>query len=211
MARGFSVWLSFLSSRERALAPASPFLVLLTRYDVCTISVSYDLLDAKERERLQAKFGDGVLQPAHLLSDAAVAPAHLTQRSWRALAPRTRRMSRAPCRRCGSGCSLPSSRHLASCTLVSLYAAATVSYELSPRLHHCPPHLFSRTRAKHQRLAMAGASYNITRFTRQVLKRHRKEPPSLVLHLYPTHFRFEQQVSDLNAACSQRRALEDPS
>lgn len=41
---------------------------------------------------------------------------------------------------------------------------------------------------------MAGASYNITRFTRQVLKRHRKEPPSLVLHLYPTHFRFEQQV-----------------
>jgi hypothetical protein len=42
---------------------------------------------------------------------------------------------------------------------------------------------------------MAGATYNITRFTRQVLKRYRKEPPSLVLHLYQTHFRFEQQVS----------------
>ncbi|KAK4047739.1 Transcription factor spt20 [Microbotryomycetes sp. JL201] len=40
---------------------------------------------------------------------------------------------------------------------------------------------------------MVGATYNVTRFTRQVLKRYRKEPPSLVLHLYPTHFRFEQQ------------------
>lgn len=47
---------------------------------------------------------------------------------------------------------------------------------------------------------MAGATYNVTRFTRQVLKRHRKEPPSLVLHLYPTHFRFEQQVRALDAS-----------
>lgn len=38
------------------------------------------------------------------------------------------------------------------------------------------------------------SSYNITRFTRQVLKRYRKEPPSLVVHLYPTHFRFDHQV-----------------
>ena len=39
------------------------------------------------------------------------------------------------------------------------------------------------------------ASYNVTKFTRQVLKRNRHGPPSLVLHLYPTYFRFEQQVS----------------
>ncbi|GAA5942113.1 hypothetical protein JCM3775_007405 [Rhodotorula graminis] len=38
-----------------------------------------------------------------------------------------------------------------------------------------------------------GATYNVTRFTRQVLKRHRRAPPSLVIHLYPTHFRFEHQ------------------
>jgi hypothetical protein len=38
------------------------------------------------------------------------------------------------------------------------------------------------------------ASYNVTKFTRQVLKRNRHGPPSLVLHLYPTYFRFEQQV-----------------
>ncbi|CEQ40344.1 SPOSA6832_01980, partial [Sporobolomyces salmonicolor] len=40
---------------------------------------------------------------------------------------------------------------------------------------------------------MSGATYNVTRFTRQVLKRHRRAPPSLVVHLYPTHFRFEHQ------------------
>ncbi|KAK4056874.1 Transcription factor spt20 [Microbotryomycetes sp. JL221] len=45
---------------------------------------------------------------------------------------------------------------------------------------------------------MAGATYNVTRFTRQVLKRYRKEPPSLVLHLYQTHFRFEQQHGNFN-------------
>ncbi|SCV74064.1 BQ2448_6496 [Microbotryum intermedium] len=45
---------------------------------------------------------------------------------------------------------------------------------------------------------MAGATYNVTRFTRQVLKRYRKEPPSLVLHLYNTHFRFEQQHGNFN-------------
>ncbi|BGP02618.1 Transcription factor spt20 [Rhodotorula toruloides] len=39
----------------------------------------------------------------------------------------------------------------------------------------------------------SGATYNVTRFTRQVLKRHRRAPPSLVIHLYPTHFRFEHQ------------------
>lgn len=40
---------------------------------------------------------------------------------------------------------------------------------------------------------MSGATYNLTRFTRQVLKRHRRAPPSVVIHLYPTHFRFEHQ------------------
>lgn len=42
------------------------------------------------------------------------------------------------------------------------------------------------------------ATANVTRFTRQLLKRNRKEPPSLVLHLYPTHFRFEQQHGNFN-------------
>ncbi|KAM0748308.1 hypothetical protein T439DRAFT_328289 [Meredithblackwellia eburnea MCA 4105] len=36
-------------------------------------------------------------------------------------------------------------------------------------------------------------SYNEARWTRQFLKRHRKANPSLVVHLYHTHFRFEQQ------------------
>ncbi|BGP16005.1 Transcription factor spt20 [Rhodosporidiobolus nylandii] len=40
---------------------------------------------------------------------------------------------------------------------------------------------------------MSNATYNLTRFTRQVLKRHRRAPPSLVIHLYPTHFRFDGQ------------------
>lgn len=40
---------------------------------------------------------------------------------------------------------------------------------------------------------MSGATYNLTRFTRQVLKRHRRAPPSVVIHLYATHFRFEHQ------------------
>ncbi|GAA6042292.1 hypothetical protein JCM8097_000619 [Rhodosporidiobolus ruineniae] len=40
---------------------------------------------------------------------------------------------------------------------------------------------------------MSSATYNLTRFTRQVLKRHRRAPPSLVIHLYPTHFRFDGQ------------------
>ncbi|KAI5480495.1 hypothetical protein MNV49_000648 [Pseudohyphozyma bogoriensis] len=35
--------------------------------------------------------------------------------------------------------------------------------------------------------------YNETKWTRQFLKRHRKLPPSLVVHLYTTYFRFEQQ------------------
>ncbi|GAA5928719.1 Spt20p [Sporobolomyces koalae] len=39
----------------------------------------------------------------------------------------------------------------------------------------------------------SGATYNVTRFTRQVLKRHRRAPPSVVVHLYPNHFRFEHQ------------------
>ncbi|GAA5829796.1 hypothetical protein JCM3766R1_001308 [Sporobolomyces carnicolor] len=37
------------------------------------------------------------------------------------------------------------------------------------------------------------ATYNVTRFTRQVLKRYRRSPPSVVVHLYPNHFRFEHQ------------------
>jgi hypothetical protein len=41
---------------------------------------------------------------------------------------------------------------------------------------------------------MSNATYNLTRFTRQVLKRHRRAPASLVIHLYPTHFRFDGQV-----------------
>lgn len=40
------------------------------------------------------------------------------------------------------------------------------------------------------------STYNITRWTRQVLKRHRKSPPSVVVHLYPTFFRFEHQVGN---------------
>ncbi|GAA5907800.1 Spt20p [Sporobolomyces salmoneus] len=39
----------------------------------------------------------------------------------------------------------------------------------------------------------SGATYNITRYTRQVLKRYRRSPPSVVVHLYPNHFRFEHQ------------------
>ncbi|GAA5959681.1 hypothetical protein JCM3765_007237 [Sporobolomyces pararoseus] len=39
----------------------------------------------------------------------------------------------------------------------------------------------------------SGATYNVTRFTRQVLKRYRRSPPSVVVHLYPNHFRFEHQ------------------
>ena len=39
------------------------------------------------------------------------------------------------------------------------------------------------------------ATYNVTRFTRQVLKRYRRSPPSVVVHLYPNHFRFEHQVT----------------
>lgn len=71
-------------------------------------------------------------------------------------------------------------------------------------------------RGRLQQARRGMATYNVTRFTRQLLKRYRKgqsthsrvvhssrtplisssttEPPSLVLHLYPTHFRFEQQV-----------------
>ena len=41
------------------------------------------------------------------------------------------------------------------------------------------------------------SSYNEARWTRQFLKRHRKVNPSLVVHLYHTHFRFEQQVRAL--------------
>ncbi|GAA6015066.1 hypothetical protein JCM11491_001647 [Sporobolomyces phaffii] len=39
----------------------------------------------------------------------------------------------------------------------------------------------------------SGATYNVTRFTRQVLKRYRRSPPSVVVHLYAAHFRFEHQ------------------
>lgn len=40
------------------------------------------------------------------------------------------------------------------------------------------------------------ATYNITKFTHQVLKRNRHSPPSLVLHLYDNYFRFEHQVGN---------------
>jgi len=54
-----------------------------------------------------------------------------------------------------------------------------------------------------------GATYNVTRFTRQVLKRHRRAPPSLVIHLYPTHFRFEHQVRPRSSSLHARERLAD--
>jgi hypothetical protein len=59
---------------------------------------------------------------------------------------------------------------------------------------------------------MSNATYNLTRFTRQVLKRHRRAPPSLVIHLYPTHFRFDGQVRLLSlrfgrVQADQRRSI----
>ncbi|GAA5829040.1 hypothetical protein JCM5353_000877 [Sporobolomyces roseus] len=44
----------------------------------------------------------------------------------------------------------------------------------------------------------SGATYNVTRFTRQVLKRHRRAPPSIVVHLYPNHFRFEHSIGNFS-------------
>lgn len=48
---------------------------------------------------------------------------------------------------------------------------------------------------------MSAALYNEARWTRQFLKRHRKVTPSLVVHLYHTHFRFEQQVRSPPPPC----------
>lgn len=42
-------------------------------------------------------------------------------------------------------------------------------------------------------MATTASVYNASRTTRQVLKRHRKEGPSLILHLYGNTFRFERQ------------------
>lgn len=42
-------------------------------------------------------------------------------------------------------------------------------------------------------MATTASVYNASRTTRQVLKRHRKEGPSLTLHLYANTFRFERQ------------------
>ena len=44
-------------------------------------------------------------------------------------------------------------------------------------------------------MATSASVYNHQRTNRQVLKRHRKDPPSLILHLNNGHFRFERQVS----------------
>lgn len=44
-------------------------------------------------------------------------------------------------------------------------------------------------------MATTASVYNASRTTRQVLKRHRKEGPSLTLHLHANTFRFERQVS----------------
>lgn len=43
-------------------------------------------------------------------------------------------------------------------------------------------------------MATSASIYNQQRTVRQILKRHRKEPPSLVLHINNGHFHFAGQV-----------------
>ncbi|GAC74933.1 hypothetical protein PANT_13c00071 [Moesziomyces antarcticus T-34] len=42
-------------------------------------------------------------------------------------------------------------------------------------------------------MATTASVYNTSRTTRQILRRHRKDKPSLILHLHNNHFRFERQ------------------
>ena len=42
-------------------------------------------------------------------------------------------------------------------------------------------------------MATTASVYNTSRTTRQILRRHRKDQPSLILHLHNNHFRFERQ------------------
>ncbi|CBQ68608.1 conserved hypothetical protein [Sporisorium reilianum SRZ2] len=42
-------------------------------------------------------------------------------------------------------------------------------------------------------MATTASVYNTSRTTRQILRRHRKDKPSLILHLHNHHFRFERQ------------------
>ncbi|EPQ31636.1 uncharacterized protein PFL1_00969 [Pseudozyma flocculosa PF-1] len=42
-------------------------------------------------------------------------------------------------------------------------------------------------------MATTASVYNFSRTNRQILRRHRKDRPSLVLHLHNSHFRFERQ------------------
>lgn len=43
-------------------------------------------------------------------------------------------------------------------------------------------------------MATSASVYNHERTTRQILKRHRKDPASLVVHLHAQYMRFEKQV-----------------
>ncbi|UZJ52722.1 hypothetical protein CBS101457_002042 [Exobasidium rhododendri] len=54
-------------------------------------------------------------------------------------------------------------------------------------------------------MATTASVYNASRTTRQVLKRHRKEGPSLTLHLHANTFRFEKQA--ISFECSQDGAF----
>ena len=47
-------------------------------------------------------------------------------------------------------------------------------------------------------MATSASIYNQQRTVRQILKRHRKEPPSLVLHINNGHFHFAGQVGLFN-------------
>jgi len=47
-------------------------------------------------------------------------------------------------------------------------------------------------------MATSASVYNYERTTRQILKRHRKDPASFILHLHPQFMRFEKQVRTLN-------------
>lgn len=58
-------------------------------------------------------------------------------------------------------------------------------------------------------MATTASVYNASRTTRQVLKRHRKEAPSLVLHLFTNNFRFEKQVSVFLLSLCETRASAD--
>lgn len=42
-------------------------------------------------------------------------------------------------------------------------------------------------------MATSASVYNHERTTRQILKRHRKDPASITLHVYPQYMRFERQ------------------